>query len=61
MPAEKHECDYPYPHTAAACANFKRVTETVNNVHPYADSDGTVKYPPGSGEKAVKFLSRYLP
>ena len=59
---EQHVCDYPYPHTAAACANYARVEASVNKIHPYADDEtGTVSYPPGSGDAAIRFLSRHLP
>jgi len=59
MESGKHVCDYPYPHTAEACANFARVEASVNKAHPYADDTGVVSYPPGSGDAAVRFLERY--
>jgi len=55
----KHECDYPYPHDPAACALYAQVEAKANRAHPYADDNGIVRYPPGSGDAAIKFLSRY--
>lgn len=59
--AHAQGCDYPHPHSPAACANYARVEAAANRAHPYADDQGTVRYPPGSGVAAVTFLSRYLP
>lgn len=58
--ARQHECDYPYPHDPASCAVYTKVETEVNRKHPYSDEDGNVKYPPGSGDAAIKFLSRYI-
>jgi len=52
-------CGYEYPHTRAACARYAQVDADANRAHPYADDTGTVCYPPGSGDAAIRFLSRY--
>lgn len=62
MPSKQpHECDYPYPHDPASCANFRLVSEEVDRKHPFRDENGVESYPPGSGDEAIKFLRRYLP
>lgn len=52
--------DYPYPHTPEAAARYARIEAAADRAHPYADDDGTVRYPPGSGDAAIRFLSRYI-
>jgi hypothetical protein len=57
----QEQCDYSYPHVPEACARFAEVEEAANRKHPYTEEDGLTWFRPGSGEAAIKFLSRYLP